>query len=66
MGTLRFLLSLPVGTETAITDCVSGSDSYTTEILYSEEGNGGGGVNVNVCVSRTVLVFEEVVRLVFV
>jgi hypothetical protein len=34
--------------------------------LYSEDGNGGGGVNVNVCVSRTVLVFETVVRLVFV
>lgn len=66
MGTLRFLLSLLVGTEIAMTVCVSGFVSKTTEILYREDGNGGGGVNVNVCVSRTVLVFETVVRLVFV
>src|SRR6478609_1754650 len=64
-GTLRFLLSLPDGTETEVTVCVSGLVSYTTDTLYSEDGNGDGAVNVNVCVSNKEADFEAV-RLVLV
>jgi hypothetical protein len=47
-GTLRFLLSLLVSTDKDVRACVSGSDSYTTDTLYKDDGNGDGAVNVSV------------------
>lgn len=51
-GTFRFLLSLPVGTDTELIVCVSGFVSYTTDTLYKARGKGDGAVNLSVCISK--------------
>lgn len=39
-GIFELWSSLLSGTDTAVNDCVSGSDSYSTEMLYKPGGNG--------------------------